>query len=207
MSTRCQIRVIEEDKEDNKKFSQDVLLYHHSDGYPQGNFGMLTHFYRAYLFGVTPKIKPWETDIPNAKPSDYDQWKAYRAGYAASYLCYVEPTGFNPESVELTDSEDFLHGDIAWYYKLYVKGKVVKGKKYPQWELEIYKVGFSNPQLVLKRTPLCQLVNNKGFLKKELEKVIELNVTKMNNSKSEREAIKAFKDSLRKMDETSMALS
>ena len=186
MSTRCQVRVIEGQNEDNGEYSQDALLYHHSDGYPDKAVGMIPHFWKAYLFGVTPYIKPWEKDKKGAKPSDFDQWRAYRAGYAASYLCHVEPRGFSPESVELDAKESFLHGDIEWYYKLYVCGKEVKGQKYQEWELEIYKVGYSSPKLVLERTPLSKIINKKGFLKAEIYKAIEAKVKALYNSEAEK---------------------
>lgn len=186
MSTRCQVRVIEGQQEDNGDLTQDVLLYHHSDGYPNGECGMIPHFWKAYLFGVTPFVKPWEVDDKDAKPSTFEQWKAYRAGYAASMLCHVDPRGFNPESVKLDDEQSFLHFDIEWYYKLYVIGKKVKGMEYPEWELEIYKSGYGDPVLVNKRTPLSKLINKEGFLKESIFSTIKSNVKKMEMSKEEK---------------------
>lgn len=192
MSTRCQVRVVERNQEENNEFTQDVLLYHHSDGYPNGKWGMIPHFWKAYLFGVTPFIKPWEIDEPDAKPSTFEQWKTYRAGYAASMLCHVEPRGFNPESVKLDSKQSFLHMDIEWFYKLYVMGKKVKGMEYPEWELEIYKVGYGEPVLVHKRTPLSKLINKDNFLKESIFSKIKSNVNKMEKSAKEKKAKKEF---------------
>lgn len=164
MGTRCQTRVIAGNKENNGQFSEDLTIYHHYDGYAEN---MVPLFWRAFQFGITPFIPDWKKDEPNAVPTDAYQWQAFRAGYAASMLCHIDPRGFQPES-----SHD-LHGDIAWYYKLYVSGKKVKGQNWAQWEIEIFKTriqseGAPNLKNVLKRTPLCELVDDAGKLKNEI---------------------------------------
>ena len=158
MSTRCQTRVISRQKEDNGQFSEDITLYHHYDGMPER---MVPLFWQAYQFGVTPAVPDWKKNDPNAIPVDHFQYQAFRAGYAASYLCHIDPRGFQPEN------SHELHGDIEWYYKIYVSGKNIKGQEYKQWELEIYKAkirvkGAPLLKKVLKRTQLCHLVNANG---------------------------------------------
>jgi hypothetical protein len=161
MSTRCQVRVIAENKEDNSQFSEDVTLYHHCDGCSEW---MVPLFWQAYQFGVTPYVPDWKKNEPNAQPYDVNQWQAFRAGYAASFLCHIDPRGFVPESGHQ------LHGDIAFYYKLYVCGKTVKGQEQKQWQVEIYKTKIRSKaaptlKIVIKRTPLCNLVDDAGQLK------------------------------------------
>lgn len=162
MSTRCQTKVIggkiDSDDYDN------ITMYHHCDGYPEN---MIPLFYKTYLFGVTPRIMDWDKDNPKAEPRDCMAWQTFRAGYAASYLCYVDPSGFQPES------SHELHGDIEWYYKLYVIGKKTKGQEKEQWEVEIYKAYYDKDfnvklEKVLTRTPLCNLVDSKGEIKKKV---------------------------------------
>jgi len=165
MSTRCQVRILAGNKEDNGQFSEDVTIYHHCDGYAEN---MVPLFWKAYQFGIVPIIPEWKKDDPNAEPTDAYQWQTFRAGYAASYLCHIDPRGFWPESGHE------LHGDIAWYYKLYVKGKNVRKEKWAQWELEIFKAKIKkegDPTLikVLDRTPLCDVVDKEGQLKAEIK--------------------------------------
>jgi hypothetical protein len=164
MSTRCQSRIIAGNKEDNSQFSEDVSLYHHCDGYPEW---MVPLFWKAYQFGITPFVPEWEKDNPNAEVTDVCKWQAFRAGYAASFLCHIDPRGFVPENGH------HLHGDIEWFYKLYVSGKTVNGQEQRQWELEIYKAKIRSKaaptlKMVIKRTPLCDLVDDKGEFKAEV---------------------------------------
>jgi hypothetical protein len=164
MSTRCQIRTIEGNKEDNGQFSEDVTLYHHCDGVAHW---MVPLFYKAYQFGITPFVPDWKKNEQNAVPTDGYQWQAFRAGYAASFLCHIDPRGFVPESGHQ------LHGDIAFYYKLYVGGKTVKGQEHKQWELEIYKAKIRRKaapilKRVLNKTPLCDLIDDAGQLKADI---------------------------------------
>lgn len=164
MSTRCQTKVIEGQKESTEQCNEDITLYHHCDGYPTW---MVPLFYKAYQFGITPFVPEWEKDNPKAVPTDVCQWQAFRGGYAASMLCHIDPRGFQPEN------SHELHGDIEWYYKLYVGGKTVKGQEQMQWELEIYKAKIRRnaaPLLkkVFNRTPLCDLIDEDGELKADI---------------------------------------
>ena len=164
MSTRCQVRILAGNKEDNSQFSEDVTLYHHCDGVVNC---MVPLFWQAYQFGITPFVPSWKKDDPNAEPSNVSQWQAFRAGYAASFLCHIDPRGFIPESGHQ------LHSDIEWYYKLYVSGKTVKGQVQRQWELEIFKAKIRSKaaptlKMVIKKTPLCDLIDDAGQLKAEV---------------------------------------
>ena len=170
MSTRCQTMILAGNKEDKGQFSEDVTLFHHCDGMPSS---MVPLFWQAYQFGIVPIVPDWNKDEPNAEPTDAYQWQTFRGGYAASYLCYIDTRGFWPESGHQ------LHGDIAFYYKLYVGGKKVKGQKYNQWELEIFKTKIrreGSPLLkkVLNRTPLCDVVDKDGELKAEIKQKVEI---------------------------------
>jgi hypothetical protein len=164
MSTRCQVRILAQNKDDNSQFSEDITLYHHCDGYSEN---MVPLFYMAYLFGITPFVPDWKKDDPAAATTDAFQWQAFRAGYAASFLCHIDPRGFIPEN------SHELHGDIEWYFRLYVSGKTVKGQEQRQWELEIYKTKIRSKaaptlKVVIKRTPLCDLIDDAGEFKAEV---------------------------------------
>lgn len=89
MSTRCQIRVIQE----GMNWEESVTLYHHWDGYPEN---MIKLFKAAFELIETKDIG-----------------QAGRAGKVASYLCAVDPSGFEPE----VGHE--LHFDIAYYYRIF----------------------------------------------------------------------------------------
>ena len=164
MSTRCQTKVIEGQKESINMHNEDITLYHHSNGCPKW---MVPLFCRAYRYGITPFVPDWNKDNPKAEPTDAYKWQTFRAGYAASMLCHIDPRGFQPEKSHQ------LHVDIAWYYKLYISGKKVKGQKQSQWEIEIYKAtirrtGAPSLKKVLKRTPLCDVVDDDGKLKADI---------------------------------------
>lgn len=71
MSTRCQVKVIQEGLD----WKQEVSLYHHTDGYTD------------YMI---PKIK-------EAKEKYGIGWEGGRAGKVASALCAIDPCVFEPE--------------------------------------------------------------------------------------------------------------
>jgi hypothetical protein len=106
MSTRCQVRILAGNKEDNNQFSEDLTLYHHFDGIAEC---MVPLFWQAYQFGIVPIIPEWKQDEPNAVPTDAYQWQTFRGGYAASYLCHIDPRGFWPESGHQTHQRPHLN--------------------------------------------------------------------------------------------------
>ena len=150
MSTRAQLIVIQEHNncEDDK-----IMMYHHHDGYPSW---MLVEFLKAYNKAITQK---------------YDHLKsfAYRCGKAASYLCSIDPAEFEPES-----GFNF-HGDIEWFYKIFVNCQNKVGER--EWQIEIYTTDNSfwdnpceeNLKLFHKRSSLSSFFTEKGILKKKFE--------------------------------------
>lgn len=68
MSTRCQVKVI-----DDKDPDDAVTLYHHCDGYPTNMLPLIAAAYE-----------------PN--------WEHGRVGKVASFLCAEDPGSFEPES-------------------------------------------------------------------------------------------------------------
>lgn len=110
MSTRCQVKVIQEATQEGG-YTQQITLYHHTDGYPDY---MLPTIQKAFkVIG--------------------ENWERYRAGKVASYLCSVDAGVFEPEEGHE------LHGDIEFYYKLYVTGPldIGGGKNGQVWQIEI----------------------------------------------------------------------
>jgi len=144
MSTRCQVKV----KQEGLTWDEEITLYHHTDGYPQY---MLPVFWKAYNY---------KDDYTNT-----NGWQKGRAGKVASFLCWADPGVFEPE-----DSHQ-LHGDIEYYYILYVVnpngGSIAEN---PRWEVEIYqpkdfKKFWDNPimenlKLLKKRAPLERLIKS-----------------------------------------------
>jgi hypothetical protein len=94
MSTRCQVKVIQE----GLPWKEAITLYHHCDGYPSNMFGL----FKKALEGHKEANKGEIT------------WEMGRAGKAAGRLCWADPDQFEPESGHK------LHGDIEYYYKLFV---------------------------------------------------------------------------------------
>jgi len=114
MSTRCQVQVIQEGI-----WSKKVTLYHHCDGYPDN---ILPIIQQAYEIGAQ-----------KGNRAQLGLWELGRAGKVASLLCAADPGQFEPESGHK------LHGDIEYYYRLYLVNK--KGgslAENPVWEIEIY---------------------------------------------------------------------
>ena len=129
MSTRCQVKVIQEGLD----WGESVTLYHHTDGYPEH---MIPTINRAFNY---------QSKYGN------DEWKKGRAGKVASLLCWAEPGVFEPE----TSHE--LHPDIEYYYKLYcVSHKQGAVGDKPTWEVEIFD--GSGSRLEHKRATLSELM-------------------------------------------------
>ena len=171
MSTRCQVKVVGDNDLDN------VMLYHHCDGYPSN---MLPLIYRAYKYGIKPKALS-----PGGEKYDMS-WMARRAGHCASFLCHMDPTEFEPES-----GFD-LHGDIEYYYVLYVSGNL------SEWRLKIFvpKNGvfwddpcFKNMNLLLEENSICELVNKKNKLRAEVINKIDKRGRELREKDEERDSI------------------
>lgn len=109
MSTRCQVLVTQEGI---PGWPDQVMLYHHCDGYPS-NIVMLLQ-------------KAW-SKVPKG-------WESGRTGKVAGMVCASDPGQFEPESgVE-------LHGDIEWLYRLVtVNRERGSAREEAWWRLEVYR--------------------------------------------------------------------
>lgn len=163
MSTRCQVKVLAEEPE--AKYSENVTLYHHCDGSPGR---MIPLIYKAWRFGTSIHDKTY--------PNFYLP-KVNRAGHVAAYLCYANPLQFEPES-----GHD-LHGDIEWYYKVYVshlKAKLtkVRGENVSEWMVEIHIAhgGYSEEptetECVYKNL-ITRMVTRKGKFRVDIARKIK----------------------------------
>ena len=135
MSTRCQVQVIEEPG----IWGEKITLYHHRDGYPANmipTFQNALKEAREYLNHQYTWFKP-----------SHAHSTLGRAGVVAAFLCRHDPTGFEPEEGH------GLHGDIEYYYKLYVMDSSPALAGAAQWEVEVYTPPFSG-EPTIKR---CQL--------------------------------------------------
>lgn len=127
MSTRCQVSVHEMSAgggEDDR-----VTLYHHTDGYPE--------------YMVPLIVSAWRKAIEEKG----SEWRAGRAGKAASFLCYVDPGTMEPEAGHE------LHGDIEFYYRVRLTGSKAVGKPAPRWSVEVLVPDGSVNWTDWKRTP------------------------------------------------------
>ena len=114
MSTRCNIGVYEE--EDQKLEKPNIILYKHSDGYPEGTLPLLKKF----------------MENPKNNRNRYD------SEYESAWLIHtlinqqIEDSieyGYNLPHVGYGICED-IHGDIEYYYAVYPD------------RIEVYKAGF-----------------------------------------------------------------
>lgn len=140
MSTRCQVKVIQE----GVGWKKEVTLYHHTDGYPE------------HMIPCIHKAMGYEDEYCKGM-----NWEKGRAGKVASFLCWSDPGTFEPEEGHN------LHGDIEYYYKLYcVNSYQGSSKENPKWEVEVYcpKNGFwdapeeQNLRIKIERISLDELV-------------------------------------------------
>lgn len=133
MSTRCQVKIVQE----GMRHQEAVTLYHHWDGYPKNMVALIV------AAGMSIPIK--------------EKWKAGRTGHVASFLCYADPGGFEPE-----DSHE-LHGDLSYYYVLHLEN-LAGGSMgdNPLWELEIFESG-DHLRAVHPRTPIGILAETLGI--------------------------------------------
>jgi hypothetical protein len=112
MSTRCQVLV----EEIGTMWKEEVMLYHHMDGYPKNILPLIFAAFKEGEIG----------------------WEKGRAGKVASFLCAVDPGEFEPESGFQ------LHGDIEWYYRLrLINSQRGSTAERPVWMVDIYKPGKS----------------------------------------------------------------
>ena len=130
MSTRCQVKVIQEGM--GNDWNEEITLYHHTDGYPENMIPVIS---KAFNF----------------KDKYANDWIKGRAGKVASLLCWADPGVFEPEKGHK------LHLDIEYYYKLYcVNHKHGSAGDIPTWEIEIFD--GSGERLVHERAELSKLM-------------------------------------------------
>jgi hypothetical protein len=137
MSTRCQVKVVQEDV----GWNEQVTLYHHMDGYPEN---------------MIPLIGGAALSVP-----ENQKWLAGRAGHVASFVCYSDPSGFEPEEGHE------LHDDIRYYYVLHLKN-IAEGSlaENPVWEVEVFETSYGGEErlkLIIPSTPLGMLMKSMGF--------------------------------------------
>lgn len=125
MSTRCQIGIYENKEKEHKDF--EVLLYRHSDGYPEG-----------VLPDIIPFLKRWKKQ---RGISDTE----YIGARLLQHLCN-EYDGLSKTTLKQLKSKDGFtgvlghgickdfHWDIAYFYKIYPNA------------VEVYKVKFFLPE-------------------------------------------------------------
>jgi hypothetical protein len=107
---------------DGQDTGDDVTLYHYSDGYPE------------YML---PKMAEALEEFSDRG------WELGRPGKAASFLCAVDPGIFEPEAGHT------LHGDIEYYYKLFVDEGT--------WDVEVYNLRTGRKKIEIKRGDLLEL--------------------------------------------------
>jgi len=162
MSTRSQVKVLSEEPED--EFSENVTLYHHTDGYP------------GYMIPLI--YKGWKSVTSYKNNSNFYLFQVSRPGHIASHLCSVDTWVFEPESGHE------LHGDIEWYYKVWVNGHKnnknikIRGKFVGEWVVEIYKtidVRMDGPTKIelIYSDNITKLVNKKGELRVDVARKIK----------------------------------
>lgn len=122
MSTRCQVIV----KAEGLAWSpEDVMLYHHCDGYESNMLPLIQR-------GLAAILKPVENyrGVLTAE----NAWQAGRPGKAAAWLCSVDPSGFEVESGTK------LHGDIEYLYVITAVNKSQGSMdEKPTWNVDVYQ--------------------------------------------------------------------
>jgi len=126
MSTRCQIIVKKGD------FGQDVLIYRHSDGYPEGKSGVVSDLKKALKFSwQLPRMESddfaagivagWHT-LKRSQSTWGDKTHWHQGGNLRLEGGYKGPAS--------------RHGDIEWLYI------VSPDKEAGRWALKVYDVHF-----------------------------------------------------------------
>lgn len=118
MSTRCQVKVIQE----GMPWEAERTLYHHCDGYPE-------HMLPAFRAAWDEAREYLNNEHVYSRRGDY--WELGRAAKAASFLCRHEPGQFEPEEGHA------LHCDIEYYYRLWVINDLSTGAV--SWEVEMFE--------------------------------------------------------------------
>ena len=139
MSTRCQVRV----KSEGLSWKEERWLYHHHDGDPEN---MVPIIEQARNLIHDKYIKNEKDHI------SYYSYMNGRAGKVSSFLCAVDPIGFEPEGV------GDEHGDIEYLYKLFLVNKNNGGfGTTPSWEMEVDEGFGDDMKPLFPRTEVSKL--------------------------------------------------
>jgi len=165
MSTRCQVRI----QTEGLSWKEERWLYHHWDGYPENMIPIINQAREVIFNNFTSKQR------------DPDTIKHYaymngRAGKVSSFLCTVDPVGFEPEDV------GDLHGDIEYLYKLFLvnKGNGSFGSE-PIWEMEVEHGYGEKMEPLFPRTRIWR--KNGAFVPKDRNQQIGKNILNTLNLK------------------------
>jgi len=141
MSTRCQVRI----ETEGLSWKEERWLYHHWDGYPENMIPIINQAREVIFNNFTSKQRDPETIKHYAYMNG-------RAGKVSSFLCTVDPVGFEPEDV------GDLHGDIEYLYKLFLvnKGDGSFGSE-PIWEMEVEHGYGEKMEPLFPRTEVSEL--------------------------------------------------
>lgn len=173
MSTRCQIQFIYNNKE-------KVLTYRHSDGYLNGVVPDLVEFLKWHA----PRNDQFDYLVPNYfywnkrwSEKHYDTY--YKQGSYESIPHDKPPIervmGGN-EHVLLgygLDADNLLHGDIEYFYKVYITNKNKSNNLFDksnlQYKIKAYTIADSDSVHKPKDIPETWLVFKTEFDSKQLE--------------------------------------
>lgn len=150
MSTRCQIQIIGPLLRANPAPGDydTILLFRHMDGYPDGTgAGTLERIAQAFALplGIPQHARPDAEGLRGI-----DKWHLNRAYKSASYLCATDAGNTEPLPYFA------LHGDIAYFYRVYVTGGF--GSRYPMpneqaWYVEVFETRDFDGLEDIRRVP------------------------------------------------------
>jgi hypothetical protein len=129
MSTRCQVEIMP-----NGNYGSPILLYHHTDGYPEYMLPIIRNAYERFV------VEPMKLEGGNYIPD-----KAGISEHVASMIISSDPRTFEveapPPKVYNRERGNPLHSDIVYFYRVYPTQK--DGKI--QWEVEVYSFKHASP--------------------------------------------------------------
>lgn len=119
MSIRCQIGIYQKGEEDLKDF--EVLIYRHSDGYPEGVLPDILPYIKLFL-----KHRGWDEEYLGARLLQY--MTKEHDGYMGDFEKQMSKNGIKGYSGELNSNHysflgygisRYFHGDIEYFYAIY----------------------------------------------------------------------------------------
>lgn len=123
MSTRAHIGFFEQEPTEEQRTKPEVLIYKHSDGYPEGTLPQLVDFCRTFnehrglrdTEYATARCVQFMTNFDDGEMTKFQQEQGKDWGKEWSFLGYGVGTGF--------------HGDVEYYYLVTPE------------EIKVYEVG------------------------------------------------------------------